>query len=151
MANLTNKGTYIQGSSWVNLCMSKPLHLSSRILKVDMCVCLVAQSCPTLCSSMDCSPPGSSVHGNSPGNNIGMGCHAHFQGSSQSRDQTQASHIAGRIFTRIPAGVGSLSLLWGFFLTQEYNWDLLHCRQILYQLNYQAVTLIGFNHIYCLF
>ena len=27
----------------------------------------VAQSCPTLCESMDCSPPDSSVHGNSPG------------------------------------------------------------------------------------
>ena len=25
--------------------------------------CSVAQSCPTLCDSMDCSPPGSSVHG----------------------------------------------------------------------------------------
>ena len=24
---------------------------------------LVGQSCPTLCNSMDCSPPGSSVHG----------------------------------------------------------------------------------------
>ena len=24
---------------------------------------LVAQSCPTLCDRMDCSPPGSSVHG----------------------------------------------------------------------------------------
>ena len=24
---------------------------------------LVAQSCPTLCHPMDCSPPGSSVHG----------------------------------------------------------------------------------------
>ena len=29
-----------------------------------VCVCvLVAQSCPTLCNPMDCSPPGSSVHG----------------------------------------------------------------------------------------
>ena len=27
------------------------------------CCCLVAQSCPTLCDPMDCSPPGSSVHG----------------------------------------------------------------------------------------
>ena len=26
-------------------------------------VCLVTQSCPTLCDSMDCSPPGSSIHG----------------------------------------------------------------------------------------
>ena len=24
---------------------------------------LIAQSCPTLCDPMDCSPPGSSVHG----------------------------------------------------------------------------------------
>ena len=33
--------------------------------------------------------------------------------------------------------VGSLSLLQGNFLTQESNWGLLHCRQILYQLSYQ--------------
>ena len=26
-------------------------------------LCLVAQSCPTLCDPMDCSPPGSSGHG----------------------------------------------------------------------------------------
>ena len=35
-------------------------------------------------------------------------------------------------------GVGSLSLLQGIFLTQELNQGLLHCRQILYQLNYQG-------------
>ena len=29
---------------------------------------------------MDCSPPGSSVHGVSPGKNIGMSCHAFLQG-----------------------------------------------------------------------
>ena len=34
-------------------------------------------------------------------------------------------------------GVGSLSLLQGIFPTQESNQGLLHCRQILYQLNYQ--------------
>ena len=28
-----------------------------------VCECLVAQSCLTLCDHMDCSPPGSSVHG----------------------------------------------------------------------------------------
>ena len=37
-------------------------------------VCLVAQQCPSLCDPMDCSPPGSSVHGDSPGKNSGMGC-----------------------------------------------------------------------------
>ena len=35
-------------------------------------------------------------------------------------------------------GVSSLSLLQQFFLTQELNWGLLHCRQILYQLSYQG-------------
>ena len=44
----------------------------------NMCV-LVAQSCPTLFDPMDCSPPGSSVHGNSPSKNTGMRCHALLQ------------------------------------------------------------------------
>ena len=35
-------------------------------------------------------------------------------------------------------GVGSLSLLQGIFLTQESNQGLLHCRRILYKLNYQG-------------
>ena len=35
-------------------------------------------------------------------------------------------------------GVGSLSLLQRIFLTQESNEDLLHYRQILYQLSYQG-------------
>ena len=43
-------------------------------------LCLVAQSCPTLCDHMDCSLPGSSVHGDSPGKNTGVGCHALLQG-----------------------------------------------------------------------
>ena len=34
-------------------------------------------------------------------------------------------------------GVGSLSLLQWIFPTQESNWGLLHCRQILYQLSYK--------------
>ena len=41
---------------------------------------LVAQLFPTLCDPMDCSPPGSSVHGNSPARNTGVGGHALLQG-----------------------------------------------------------------------
>ena len=41
---------------------------------------LVAQLCPTLCNSIDCSPPGSSVHGGSPGKNTGVGSHSLLQG-----------------------------------------------------------------------
>ena len=43
-------------------------------------LCLVDQLCPTLCDPMDCSLPGSSIHGDSPDKNIGVGCHALFQG-----------------------------------------------------------------------
>ena len=35
-------------------------------------------------------------------------------------------------------GVGSLSLLQQIFPIQESNWDLLHCRQILYQLSHKG-------------
>ena len=42
-------------------------------------VVLVARLCPTLCDPTDCSPPGSSVHGDSPGKNTGVGCHALLQ------------------------------------------------------------------------
>ena len=47
-----------------------------------MCACTHAkslQSCPTLCNPMYCSPPGSSVHGDSPGKNTIVGCHAFLQ------------------------------------------------------------------------
>ena len=44
-----------------------------------MSMCLVIQSCPTLFDPMR-SPPGSSVHGDSPGKNTGVGCHALLQG-----------------------------------------------------------------------
>ena len=37
------------------------------------------QSCPTLCDAMDCSPLTSYVHGDSPGKNTGVGCHALLQ------------------------------------------------------------------------
>ena len=33
------------------------------------------QLCLTLCDPMDCSPPGSSVHGDFPGKNTGVSCH----------------------------------------------------------------------------
>ena len=43
-------------------------------------LCLVAQSCLTVCNPIDYSRPGSSVHGDSPGKNTGVGCHALLQG-----------------------------------------------------------------------
>ena len=55
--------------------------LDHRSVCVCVCVCAKSfQSCSTLCNHMDCSPPGSSVHGDSPGKNPGVGCHVLLQG-----------------------------------------------------------------------
>ena len=43
-------------------------------------MCLVTQSCLSLCDPMVCRPSGSSVHGESPGRCTGVGCHALLQG-----------------------------------------------------------------------
>ena len=46
----------------------------SILSEIRTVLCLVAQSCPILFNPMDCSSPGSSVHGDSPGKSTGMGC-----------------------------------------------------------------------------
>ena len=58
---------------FINLCDSLKRMKSGK--KVS-----VAQLCLTLCDPMDCSPPGSSVHGDSLGKNTRVGCHALLQG-----------------------------------------------------------------------
>jgi len=67
--------------------------------KVCAVLCLGIQSCPTLCNPMDCSPPDTSVHGDSPGRNTGVVCHTFSRGPRQPRDQIQVSGIAGEFFT----------------------------------------------------
>ena len=59
----------------------------------------VAQSCPTLRNHMDCSLPDSSIHGILQARVLEWGAMSFSRGSSQPRDQTQVSHIAGRFFT----------------------------------------------------
>ena len=58
----------------------------------------VAQSCPTLCNPVDCSPPGSSVHGVLQARILEWVAISFSRGSSRPRDRTQVSHIAGRRF-----------------------------------------------------
>ena len=94
---------------------------------------------------MDCSQPGFSVHGD----------FSRQEDQSQQPDPPPGDLPKPGIQLRSPilqvsssppeppgkpmnAGVGSLSLLQGVFLTQELNWGLLHCRQILYQLSYKG-------------
>ena len=108
-------------------------------------MCLVAQSCPTLCNPMNCSQPGCSAHGDSPGKNTGVSCHALLQHIFPTQGWNPRSPtLQGDSLPSGPpgkpknTGVGSLCLLQGIFLTQESNQGHLHCRQILYQLSYRG-------------
>ena len=106
-------------------------------------LCLVTQSCLTLCDAMDCSPLGSSVRGNSPGKNPGMGCHALLQGIFLPRDQARVALQADSLLSEPPGkpkntGVDNFFLLQGIFPTQGSSPGLLHCRQILCKLSYQG-------------
>ena len=106
---------------------------------------LVAQTCPKLCNPMDCSLPGSSVHGDSPGKNIGSGLPCPPPGDLPNPGIKPRSPAlqADSLPAEPPGkpkntGVGSLSLLQWIFLIQELNQGLLHGRWILYQLSYQG-------------
>ena len=59
----------------------------------------VSQSCLTLCNSMDCSLPGSSLDGILQAKILEWVAMPFSRGSSQTRDRTQVSCIAGRFFT----------------------------------------------------
>ena len=58
-----------------------PMPCSPFLPDSEVTVSEVAQSCPTLCDPMDCSPLGSSIHGIFPGNSTGMDCHFLLQGN----------------------------------------------------------------------
>ena len=87
------------GSLWVGnffLCKNNAYSLHKYNC---LCVCLVAQFCPTLCDPMDCSPPGSSVHGILQARILDWVAIPFSWGSSWSRDQIHISCTADRFFT----------------------------------------------------
>ena len=55
-----------------------------------LCVCFVSQSCLTLCGPMDCSPPGSSVHGIFQARLLEWDAISYSRGSSWPRDQADS-------------------------------------------------------------
>ena len=98
--NIHPRTTFSLGSalreSWICQNLTKYVWLSSTSIRIPVTcyfrnvsslheltiVCVHAkslQSCLTLCSSMDCSLTGSSVHG-TPGKHAGVGGHALLQG-----------------------------------------------------------------------
>ena len=72
--------------------------------------CLVPQSCLTLCDSMDCSLPGSSVE--FPREEYWVDCHFFFQGIFPTQG-SKSPALGGGFFTTEPPGKPKLSLLQG--------------------------------------
>ena len=68
-------------------------------LKFGLFLCVCAQSCPTLCDPMDCSPPGSSVQGILQVRILECIAISFSRGFSWPRDWAWVSCIAGRLFT----------------------------------------------------
>ena len=83
-----------------------PHHLLRKLPVFSFSACMHAQSlksCWTLCNLMDCRLPGSSVHGDSPGKNTGLGYRAFLQGIFP----TQGSNL--HLLCLLHWQVGSLS------------------------------------------
>ena len=93
----------LEGTGWITL-QSKGLSTVFSNTTV--------QSCPLLFDPMDCSLPGSSVHGMLQVRILGWLAISFSRESSQTRDQTWVSCIAGRFFT--------------FWVTRERNVVSLH-------------------------
>ena len=74
-------------------------HIGHCSAKLEVKWSEVTQLCPTVCDPMDCSLPGSSIHGTFQASVLEWGAISFSRGISQPRDRTWVSRIAGRCFT----------------------------------------------------
>ena len=122
-----------------------------------------AQSCLTLCDPMDCSLPGSYIHGIPQARILEWVAISSFRGSCWTRNWTcipclvhwQAESLPLSYLGMVPyvclcpqdspcknTGMSSYSLLHGIFPTQGLNSGLLNCKKILYHLSHQVSPII---------
>ena len=120
-----------------NIKKTSKLFSQYLVCKTHVCVyvcVLVAQSCLTLCKSMDCSPPGSSVYGILQARILEWVAIPFSRGSSWTRDQTWVSCIAGRFFTiwatREARNMCISSKTDNSFLALKWSVDSLNSKQI---------------------
>ena len=99
----------------VDHCLFEILFSPTLYSNTLRCLCLVAQLHPTLYDPMDCSPPGSSVHGILQARILEWAAISFSRGSSQPRDQTCVSYIS------LHWQVGSLPLVLPGKLTSIYT------------------------------
>ena len=110
----------------------------------NLYVCLVTQSCPTLCNSMDCRLPGYSVLGIFPAGILEWVAISSSRASAWPRDQTKVSCNPGGFFTTEPLGkpyAQSVCMLSRFSRVQLFAtlWTVAH----------QAPLSVGFSRQDC--
>ena len=122
-----------------------------QTLCIYVCV-LVAQSSPTFCDPVDCSPPGSSVHGILQERILEWTAIPFSRGSSQPRDQTQVSCIAGRLFTIWATGKSCIAFMATFnsysFMKQNYYYNSTEMKENKYGIKLSVISLC-INIIQC--
>ena len=114
---------------------SSPMRIprsSTLMLSFVVALCLVTQLCLTFCDPMDCSPPGSSVHGDSPGKNTGVGCHALLQGifptQRLSPDLPNCKHTLYHVSHQgSPRILERVAYLFSRVSSQPRNWTRVSC------------------------
>ena len=85
--------------NYIMLCITSLVFVSLIIGSLYLLIeSEVAHLCPTLCNPVDCSLPGSSLHGILQARILEWVAIPVSRGSSQPRDRTWVSHIAGRCF-----------------------------------------------------
>ena len=96
--------------TWVSCIAGNLLHYRQILYQLSdqkihdiiyILLCLVVQSCPTCCDPIDCSLPGSSIHGIPQARILEWFAMPSSRGSSKPRDQTQVSHTAGGFFSHL--------------------------------------------------
>ena len=107
-----------------------------------------AQSCPTLCNPMDCSPPGSSVHGILHARLLEWVAISFSRGSFWPRDQTHISRvlcIPGEFFTTLPPGKPQISGVYS-----SHTWWQAHLSfwNLTEKLHRNGLCVAGRNYLY---
>ena len=119
------QATVVKSQTWPSYWAHTQSHLRknfSFLKNSSICApvkVLVAQSCPTPCNPIDCSPPGSSVHGILQARILEWVVIPFSRGSFQSRDWTWVSPIAGGFFTIWTTSILMSTLLLG---TRKHGW-----------------------------
>ena len=91
---------FLLNSDWVRESTGRNKPRLRKMLRA----CLRAQSCLTLCDPMDCSPPGSSVHGVLQTTRLEWVAISYSRGSSHPGITPTSPALAGSFFTTEPPG-----------------------------------------------